>query len=554
MNATSEPSLQKLISSTRFIEPSMPCEDVMKYFEHYKTQSIVVVDKGKPIGFLSYKKTADALSNRYGYALYQKRPVTELMLKDFLVVRVDSKFTDVVQWALARQSDSVYEDIVVVDKDGQYIGLISIDRVLKEQRIRILQQLEELETSRNELAAVNAQLQQALKELKTREEQLLQTEKMASIGTLASGIAHDFNNMLSVILSGIHMIKKNLNPQQHSVILQYCNSIENAGKRSATLVRQLLDFSQKNIMNKKVLSLNDVILETTHILERSIGKEIKVELSLDANIPSIEADETQLQQIIMNLALNARDAMPQGGTLKLSTAVVTLNEVEVRQYPRLKAGSYVQLKVEDTGVGIPSEILHRIFEPFFTTKPVGKGTGLGLAVVYGIASRHGAHIDVQSKVGKGTTFTLFFPPYITDAIPTKQDKKMTDEEFTGKGKILLVDDEELVLTVNGDFLTSLGYTILKARSGDEAIDIYRNGWKEIDLVILDMVMPGKNGRDTFYELKSINNNVKVLIASGYTSEQSTREMIRNGAVAFVQKPFDHGEFSKLLHRLMYTVS
>lgn len=542
--------LQNLISSTVSIEPSVPCEDIMKVFEHYKTQSLVVVDNGRPVGFLSYKKTAEALSNRYGFALYQKRPVTELMLKEFLVVKINSPFSEVVQWALARHSDSVYEDIVVVDEGGKYVGLISIDSVLREQRIRILQQVEELEASRNELAQLNVQLQRALKELKMREEQLLHAEKMASIGTLSSGIAHDFNNMLSVILSGVHLIKKEMPANASPRLLQHCQSIENASKRSATLVRQLLEFSQKNVMNTKVLMINDIILETTHILERAISKEIRIEIALDPHIKPIEGDETQLQQVIMNLALNARDAMPNGGVLRLSTAMVTLNETKTCRYTHISPGTYVQVTIEDTGTGIPPEVLPKIFEPFFTTKPVGKGTGLGLAVVYGVLNRHKAVIDVVSTVGKGTKFTIFFPPHSESAVPQDSQDEVAMALHGAKGTVLLVDDEELVLNVTSYFLISLGYTVITAKSGEEAINIYRERWRLIDVVVLDMVMPGKNGSETFYELKKINSGVKVVLASGYAKEETTKNVLKDGAIAFVQKPFDHTEFSKLLYTIV----
>ncbi|MCX7984983.1 MAG: ATP-binding protein [Bacteroidetes bacterium] len=537
-----ESTLYKLIHQVPPISPDVLGEELMKYFERYKTQSLVVVENDKPIGFLSYKKTADALSSQFGFALYQKRPVTELMLREFLIVKSDSSFHDVVQWALARKQDSIYEDIVVVENE-KYVGLISIDRVLMEQRVRLLKHAEELEISRNKLAAVNAQLQQALKELKTREDQLLQTEKMASIGTLTSGIAHDFNNMLSVILSGVHLLRKNLNSD--SPLNQYCDIIENAGKRSANLVRQLLDFSQKNILNKKIVCLNDVILETTHILERSLAKEIHVEMGLDAFLEDVEADETQLQQVIMNLALNARDAMPTGGTIRITTSMTHLDHTTKKVPPSLKPGKYVVMKIEDTGTGIPPEILPKIFEPFFTTKPVGKGTGLGLAVVYGIVTRHKGHIEVMSTVGKGTTFTIYLPAYERKGERnTVQTKKA--EINKGTGTILLVDDEDMVLQVTRDLLQSQGYTVLSARNGTEAIELYRQHASTIDLVILDMVMPGKNGKDTFYDLRNINRTVKVLIVTGYVNEDATQSVLRDGALAIVQKPIDYAEFSHIV--------
>jgi signal transduction histidine kinase/ActR/RegA family two-component response regulator len=520
----------------------------MELFEEHKTQSLVVLEDNKPVGFLSSKKTADMLSTRYGFAIYQKRPVTEMMLKEFLVVSVDHQFSDIVQRALVRKSDSVFEDIVVV-RNGQYVGLISIDRVLMEQRIRLIQHAEEVEKSRNQLAQANAQLQQAMKDLKTKEDQLVQTEKMASIGTLSSGIAHDFNNMLDAILSSTHLLKMKLPTDSH--LMQYCRIIENAAQRSASLTRQLLDFSQKNIINKKIVSLNDVIFETTRMLERSIGKGVRVELSLDSFIDQIEADETQLQQVIMNLALNARDAMENGGTLRISTMMTNLTQEDCVYNPTLRTGQYVQMSITDTGSGIPSEILPKIFEPFFTTKPVGKGTGLGLAVVYGIIQRHGGQIAVKSEIGKGTTFSLFFIPYAKKGA-TFQEEKSHFDEVAGDGTILLVDDEDLVLLINGEFFESLGYRVLRATSGDEALAIYREQQKSIDIVILDMLMPGKNGRETFHDLQSINPDVKVIIATGYSDGEDSYSVLQDGVAGFIRKPFDHAEFSRLVQNVLAT--
>ena len=546
MENTKDISLMRMVTPVSGIEPTVPCEQVMELFEKHKTQSLVVLEDGKPIGFLSSKKTADTLSSRYGYAVYQKRPVTELMLKEFLVVSIDHQFSDIVQRALVRKSDSVYEDIVVV-RDGHYVGLISIDRVLMEQRIRLIQHAEEVEQNRNKLAEANKQLQQALKELKNRDDQLVQTEKMASIGTLSAGIAHDFNNMLGAILSSAQMLKMKI--AFDSPLTQYCRIIESAAQRSASLTRQLLDFSQKNIINKKVVSLNEVIHETTRMLERSIGKGIHVELALEQNLEQIEVDETQVQQVIMNLSLNARDAMPNGGILRISTSMVSLSEDECIQKPQLKTGSYVQLNIEDNGTGIPEDIIQKIYEPFFTTKPVGKGTGLGLAVVYGIVQRHGGQITVSSEIGKGTKFSIYFKPFIKQS-EILQKETQTAPAISGEGTILLVDDEDLVLFINGEFLESLGYRVFRVVSGEEAIRVYQSQGRIIDLVILDMVMPGKNGQETLRDLQAINPNVKVIIATGYTDEIATRAVLRDGIAGFIRKPFDHTEFSRLIQQVL----
>jgi signal transduction histidine kinase/CheY-like chemotaxis protein len=416
-----------------------------------------------------------------------------------------------------------------------------------EQRIRLIQHAEEVEQSRNKLADANKQLQQALIELKTKDDQLVQTEKMASIGTLSAGIAHDFNNMLSAILSSSQMLKTKL--PFDSPLMQFCKIIESAAKRSAALTRQLLDFSQKNIINKKVVSLNEVIHETARLLERSIGKGIRVELALGQGLEQIEADETQLQQVIMNLSLNARDAMPNGGALQISTSVIKLTAEDCYLKPQFQPGTYVQLNIQDNGTGIPPENLSKIFEPFFTTKPVGKGTGLGLAVVYGIVQRHGGQITVKSEVGKGTQFSIYFRPYVNTSTKCREDV-VPSSVVPGEGTILLVDDENLVLFINGEFLESLGYHVLRAGSGEEAIRIYQDQCKTIDLAILDMVMPGKNGHETFSDLQAINPNVKAIIVTGYTDEAATQAVLQDGAAGFIRKPFDHVEFSRLIQQVL----
>jgi len=331
--------------------------------------------------------------------------------------------------------------------------------------------------------------------------------------------------------------------------MQYCRIVENAAQRSASLTRQLLDFSQKNIINKKVVSLNEVISETTRMLERSIGKGIQVELALEQELEQIEADETQLQQVIMNLSLNARDAMPNGGTLRISTSMVKLNEEYCLRKPQFHPGSYVQLDIKDNGTGIPPEVLPKIFEPFFTTKPVGKGTGLGLSVAYGIMQRHGGQITVTSEIGKGTTFSIYFRP-IAKKPYKRHEETQTAPAILGDGTILVVDDEDLVLFINGEFLESLGYHVLRAASGEEAIRIYEAQGQKIDLVILDMLMPGKSGQETFRDLQAVNPNVKVIIATGYTDETATRAVLQDGAAGFIRKPFDHTEFSLLIQQVL----
>ena len=405
--SNSNSSLDQIIHCVPSVESSLLGEQLQSLFGQYKSKSLVVTENGWPIGFLSYRRVADLLSTQFGYAVYQKRPVTALMLREFLFVDSHCPMSEVVERALVREQDMLYEDIVVT-KDGKYIGMLSIAQVLSDQRRYITEQLNRLKEKGTQLEEVNSQLNDALKNLRGTEQQLLHSEKMASIGTLAAGVAHDFNNMLAVIESSTYLLKTKL--PMGSPLQKYCEMTGNAIERSADLIKQLLQFSQKNVIEIRCTSLNKIVRDMLRILDRSIGKNITVALELDENLSPIEADETQLQQVILNLAINARDAMPEGGTLTISTESVVLDWPYCKKHPLFAPGSYLRLAVRDTGSGIKQEDMQRIFDPFFTTKKVGKGTGLGLSVVHGIVQRHGGTIQVYSEVGKGTVFHIYLKP------------------------------------------------------------------------------------------------------------------------------------------------
>ena len=545
--SNSSPSLDEIIRCVPSVESTLLGEQLQALFGQYKSKSLVVTQEGWPIGFLSYRRVADLLSTQFGYAVYQKRPVTALMLRDFLFVDSHCPMSEVVERALVREQDMLYEDIVVT-KDGKYFGFLSIAQVLADQRKNITQQLRRLEEKGAQLEEVNSQLNEALKNLRGTEQQLLHSEKMASIGTLAAGVAHDFNNMLAVIESSNYLLKSKL--PVGSPMQRHCDMTGSAVKRSADLIKQLLQFSQKNVIDIRCTSLNKIVRDVLSILERSIGKNINVVLELDENLSSIEADETQLQQVIMNLALNARDAMPEGGTLTISTESVALDWPYCKNHPLFAPGSYLRLAVRDTGCGIRQEDLQRIFDPFFTTKKVGEGTGLGLSVVHGIVQRHGGTLQVYSEVGKGTVFHIYLKP--SEKRDTQFETALTHNQLVrGSGTILLVDDEELLLEPNAELLDEMGYRVLIAASGFRAVDIFRAKHEEIDLVLLDMAMPTMDGRQTFRELKAIDRTVKVLFASGFTDNDKFKNVIEEGALGLIRKPFDahelSGEIDSILH-------
>ncbi|HTY12472.1 MAG TPA: ATP-binding protein [Bacteroidota bacterium] len=543
--ANNNTPLDEIIHYIPSVESKLLGEQLQPLFGQYKSKSLVVTEAGAPIGFLSYRRVNDLLSTQFGYAVYQKRPVTALMLRDFLFVESHCTIGEIVERALEREQDMLYEDIVVI-KDGLYLGLLSIAQVLSDQRRNITEQIQRLEEKGLELEEVNSQLKEALANLRKTEQQLLHSEKMASIGTLAAGVAHDFNNMLAVIESSTYLLKTKL--PFGSPLVKYCDMTGSAIERSADLIKQLLQFSQKNVIDVKCTSLNKIVHDMLRILERSIGKNINVDVKLDENLPTIEGDETQLQQVIMNLAINARDAMPEGGTLTISTESAVVDWPYCKQHPLFAPGSYLRLVVQDTGCGIPQENLQRIFDPFFTTKKVGKGTGLGLSVVHGIVERHGGTIQVYSEVGKGTVFHLYFKPsergtYIETAPAQGRVVK-------GSGTILIVDDEELLLEPNAEMLVGLGYRVLTASSGFRAVDIYRARHAQIDMVLLDMAMPGMDGRQTFREMKAIDNTARVLFASGFTDNEKFKNVIDEGALGLIRKPFNARELSERINSIL----
>ncbi|MBF0527799.1 MAG: PAS domain S-box protein [Deltaproteobacteria bacterium] len=375
---------------------------------------------------------------------------------------------------------------------------------------------------------------QAEQEKEKLQAQLQQAQKMESIGTLAGGIAHDFNNLLQAINGYTQMLlidKNETDPEYPSL-----QAILQAGNRAAELVRDLLLFSRKVDTERKPVELNREIENACRMLERTIPKMIEIELHPGRSLWPIKADPVQMEQILLNLGKNAADAMPDGGKLIIESENITLDEVYAQTNLEAKPGQYVLLTISDTGHGMDKETVGKIFEPFFTTKEIGKGTGLGLASVYGIVKGHRGHIDCYSEVGRGTTFRIYLPAIMPVDI---------DEEKVSKAKlprggtetILLVDDEEPIRGFASHLLKKFGYTVLTASSGEEALKIYAGGPKEIDLVIMDIGMPGMGGLKCLGEIVRIDPAAKVLVASGYAVNGQIKKTVEAGAVGYVGKPY-----------------
>ncbi|HYP17550.1 MAG TPA: response regulator [Opitutus sp.] len=367
------------------------------------------------------------------------------------------------------------------------------------------------------------------------EEQLRQAQKMEAIGQLAGGIAHDFNNVLTVIngWSGMLLDDDALPAPTRAAAKQ----IYTAGQRASSLTRQLLFFSRKRPIERIALDLNQTIEEIAAMLRRLIGEQIELVLELSPRLPAVEADVSMVEQVLVNLSVNARDAMPRGGSLSLSTTVRDIGAAELRGKPEMKPGRFVVLAVRDTGCGIPADVMPRIFEPFFTTKEVGKGTGLGLATIFGIVKQHHGWIEVESEVGEGTTFRVILP-VLDRAAPPATRGVPEPEVAGGRETLLIVEDEPSVREFAVAVLQPLGYRILQARSGVDALEVWKWHGRRIQLLITDMVMPDDlTGPELAERLLTERPDLGVIFTSGYSKELLGGESAVKAGARFIHKPY-----------------
>ncbi len=380
---------------------------------------------------------------------------------------------------------------------------------------------------------------------KELEASLRQSTKMEAFGQLAGGIAHDFNNLLTGILGYASMLK--LEVPEDSTIYDSVATIEKTAQRAADLTRQLLGFARKEKYQFLPVDLHETIHEVVFLLSRTIDKSISITQRLHASDATIHSDPGQLHQVLLNLAINARDAMPEGGELTFETERGYLDEVYCRTHYDATVGDYLMVGLTDTGSGIPEEIRTRIFEPFFTTKEQGKGTGMGLAMVYSIVRNHGGHIQLYSEHGHGTTFKLYFP--VKDAGRT-DDLGEQSRIVRGSGRILVVDDEEVVRNVAIEMLGRLGYEVTAVPDGQACIDFYQEHGDTVDLVIIDMIMPEMEGRECFRELKTLDPDVRAVLSTGFGYNERARAIIDEGMLGFVEKPYQIVALGEKLHRVL----
>ena len=380
---------------------------------------------------------------------------------------------------------------------------------------------------------------------KIMEFQFRQSQRMESIGTLAGGIAHDFNNLLMGIQGNTSVMLLDIDPD-HS-LYENLKSIQRCVKSGANLTRQLLGFARGGKYVVKPTHINEVIDRTAHIFGRS-RKDINFHRRYNKNIWMVNVDVGQIEQVLLNLYVNAWQAMPNGGDLYLETDNIRLDKVYIDTKPfSVKPGRYVKISVTDTGIGMDKKIQQRIFEPFFTTKEVGQGTGLGLASAYGIIKNHGGFITCYSEVEVGSTFNIYLPAH---AKKGTQTEKVVEEALGGNETILLIDDEKMIIEVGRKMMESLGYLVVAAGKGEEALTLYRKRCDHIDLIILDMIMPYMGGKDVFNRIKEINPKAKVLLSSGYSLNGQAQEIMAQGCNGFIQKPFDMVELSRKIREIL----
>ena len=430
-----------------------------------------------------------------------------------------------------------YDDLPLETRDGRRIAVEFVSNVYTVGGTRVVQcNIRDITRRKH-----------AEEALRKSEEQLQQASKLEALGRLAGGVAHDFNNLLNVILGSSELLLDDLGANDPR--RRYVKSITAASKRAASLTKQLLTFSRKQVSSPLVFDLNSIVRETGRMLPRVIGEHIEIGIVLPAEQAPVLADPTQIQQVLMNLAANARDTMPEGGKLTIEVANCEMKQGG-GEPADVAPGHYITLTVSDTGAGMPPEIQSRAFDPFFTTKELGKGTGLGLSTVYGIVKESGGSILLNSKQGKGTTFRIYLPRAKEEIIERAAASRVPDESLRGSETILLVEDQSELRILTHKFLQALGYRVLVAGLPEEAIQLAQQFTGRIDLLLTDVVMPGMNGRELARQLRLLYTNIRVLCVSGF-ADQTLEQDVLDTNDAFLAKPFLLRELATKIRELFH---
>jgi len=455
---------------------------------------------------------------------YTREEILQMRISDVVPRQYLDQIHARLKRKLADHSPTIYE-VEAIRKDGSRVPVEVSSRLIYENGVPVA-----VQGSARDITG----RKRAEEALRASQLQLQQSQKLEAIGQLAGGVAHDFNNMLTAIIGYTDLSLRQANLENS--IRRNLEETKKAAERAASLVRQLLAFSRKQILEPKVLDLNGVVKDMQKMLTRLIGENINLATRLEDELGRVTADPCQVEQIILNLVVNARDAMPRGGKVTIETSNVTLNEKTALRHVAVKPGEYVMLAVSDTGNGMDHETQARIFEPFFTTKEIGKGTGLGLSTVYGIVKQSGGNIRVYSEEGLGTVFKVYLPRIDEASIATDKSAQETNA-VRGTETILLVEDEETVRGLTRTFLLQAGYNVLEARGGEEAIQLCRAHPGLIDLLLTDVVMPEVSGKEVADRLLELRPTTRILFMSGYTDEAIVQHGVLDASVEFIQKPF-----------------
>ncbi|MGB8012478.1 MAG: ATP-binding protein [Terriglobales bacterium] len=425
-----------------------------------------------------------------------------------------------------------YENLPLETKSGRRVNVEFVSNVYEEEGKQVIQ--------------CNIRDITARKHAEQVDERIRQSQKMEAVGQLAGGIAHDFNNLLGVIMGYCELLEEQIGPDDAR--RRMVSQIHNAGVSGAALTRQLLAFSRRQVLRPLVLDLNVLVTGMETMLRRIIGEHIEIITSLFPGLGSVKADPAQLEQVMMNLAVNARDAMPTGGTIAIETSNVELDDSQSRQHPEVKPGSYVMLAVSDTGVGMDSETQARIFEPFFTTKQLGKGTGLGLSTVYGIVKQSSGYIYAYSELGRGTTFKVYLPRVGGNAEILRREETLPSRG--GRETILLVEDNAPLREVIREILIGLDYAVLDSGRPLDAIRVAERHEGTIDLLITDVVMPEINGRALARRLTAVRPEMKVLYTSGYTDRECVDQGELEAGCLLLEKPFTRNALARRVREIL----
>ncbi len=472
---------------------------------------------------------------------YLSRVKEQLLMQTIYEIDNSKKELMKVYRAMQRQSDIISRQKSELEEKNTML-----ERIQKELEDRVNERTGQLEIVNQELRREIEERKSAEKEKHKYLEQLVQARKMESIGRMAGGIAHDFNNLLTAVLGyGQLALNKLANDDPLTAEL---NIILDAGERAAALTRQLMAFSRKQTLEVRVVSLNRIVLGMAKMLERMLGTSFDVLVHIEPTLANVKADVCQMEQVLLNLAINARDAMPNGGRLVIETTNVEFKD-SVANYPQdLKPGNYVMLAVTDTGEGITPDVLDKIFEPFFTTKKEGKGTGLGLATVHAIVRQHNGHISVYSELERGTTFKIYLPA--TPQPLAEREVPVFTGMPNGTETILVVDDQPTIRRLVIDTLQFLGYKILEAGCGEEALEIWEKCGEKIDLALIDVIMPGMTGKELRNELLKKSTPSKMILMSGYTDHILSQYGVVTPETAFLQKPFSPSQLATKIRSVL----